>query len=295
MEVVFAHTWEAYQSYQDYRALVDLSGFESCYVGQIDPDRPVYYVISPLTGEYKAMGETRRWASDCPARFIWWSLERPGMNEMPDFIRGCKRVLNNGLFDWIWMSDRWLVEKRVQDKRVMFVPMGSHHGLALGPSEKPIWDVVHLCYGTGRRRDIWDALKAKGVKVAEETYNEPKRTQTLNRSRFMVNIHQDDWPIMEPLRFAIGTAYGLPILTEWVQDHYPYSRHGETHGAMRFHYDELVDRVVEAVKGDYGPYEAMAHRNYDIMTTEFSFRRCVERAIAKIEAGKDLSGGTIIR
>ena len=87
----------------------------------------------------------------------------------------------------------------------------------------------------------------------------------------MLNVHQDTDMIMEPLRFALAAAYGLPVLTENLYEvSHPY------------------DKIYQFPLNDIGRAMRMALRNYSQFSLEavalrglvigpYSFRNCVEK------------------
>lgn len=279
VNVVFAHPRFQYSSYTDYRELVRLTGFETCYVDEIDVTRPeTIYVVSPINGEYRPARDGWR-DKEHNAMLVTWCLERPSDGLMGDFIRGTKEFLNDWYVDHVWLSDRWFTQQ-VNDKRVTFAVLGSHRGLGqLGnlPDTHMQWDVIHLSCVTHRRRLIWEELEARGLRIAPNAWGETRHDEML-RTKFLVNVHQDEWPIIEPQRFALAAAYGTPVITEGCRDAYPYSEGGSHHYVIQKPYDELVQEIVHCVKGKYGDYKAMGVRLHEAMTTEYEFGRQVRIA-----------------
>jgi hypothetical protein len=279
VNVVFAHTRFNYSPYTDYRKLVELAGFETCYVDEIDVTRPeTIYVVSPINGEYRPARDNWR-GLEHNAMLVTWCLERPSDGCMGDFIRVYKELLNDWYVDHVWLSDRWLVDQ-VRDKRVTYAMLGSHKGLGqLGnlPDTHMQWDVVHLSCITHRRRVIWEELERHGVRIAENAWAETRQDEML-RTKFLVNVHQDDWPIIEPLRFALAASYGIPVITEECHDAFPYSDGGSYHYIIQKPYDALVQEIVHRVKEGYGSHKAMGIRMYEAMTTEYEFGRQVRIA-----------------
>jgi hypothetical protein len=287
MNIVFA--WGVqYDSYVDYYKLVELAGFQTCHVYDVDFTREdTVYIISPHTGEWRPHWENWR-QKPHRAITILWNLERPGNTKgLFPYIEGTKQILNDSWFDYIWLSDRWLTEQ-VYDSRCLYVPLGSHVGL--GTLEKlPIqYDVCHFSCNVPRRRNL---LRLITGKVAGEAMGE-ERDKILRSSRFMLNIHQDDWPIIEPLRFALAAAYGLPILSEQCSDCYPYNRIVEGQYIWMRPYYQLQDQVNALLTDEscFGEMQAMGHRAHDLMTTEFEFGRIVRNTVAQIELDRPVNG-----
>lgn len=292
-DIVFAHTHCAYPTYTDYHRLVELAEFETIQTYEVDFTREnCVYVHSPHNGEWKPHWENHK-AGPHNCLTVLWCLERPGKEGILGFCQGCKKILNDGWFDYIWLSDRYLAGM-AEDSRIRFVPLGSHAGLGtLEKDEKFRYDICHYSAPTPRRSNILGPL-ATNVKIAPLGYD-PQRHRDLMSSKFMLNVHQDDWPIVEPLRFALAAAYGIPIISEWVEDAYPYNRIGENHYFRRERYGELVNKMMEyVVPRFYDEFRAMGLRCHDLMTTEFEFGRQVRLAVQDIV--KEISGEpTVIR
>ena len=280
-DIIFAHTDYVYDSYTDYRKLVDLEGFETCTVGKIDFDRDAIYIVSPINGEYAPHRDANR-GGPHKARVVSWCLERPGgSGGLRQFVHAQRQLLDNWSFDEVWISDRYLVQY-MYDSRVRFVSLGSHTGLGdptRANKSSYEYDYIHLSYITGRRRKIIDGLTNLGHPSAPNCWGS-KRHEMLMNSAFMLNIHQDDWSVIEPLRLALAAAYAMPIITEFVHDSYPYNRGGEEHNIKSVTYEGLVQEVHEIFKQSSGSYRAMGQRAHHLMTTEFGFRRQVELAVA---------------
>ena len=105
----------------------------------------------------------------------------------------------------------------------------------------------------------------------------PQRDEVLQKSKFALNVHQDNHPFCEPLRFALFAAYGLPVLSEFVYDSKPYSK--ET---MAFAtYDDLVVRMNQMLRDDYEPWRQMGLRMRKLMTEEYEFGKVVREAVSQ--------------
>ena len=277
MEIIFAHTDYVYDSYTDYRKLVELADFETCTVGKIDFDRDAIYIVSPINGEFAPHRDANRGGSH-KARVVSWCLERPGgSGGLRQFVHAQRQLLDDWSFDEIWLSDRYLVQ-HMHDSRVRFVALGSHIGLG-DPSRANKssyeYDYIHLSYLAGRRRGIIQELTNMGHRGAANCWGDDRHEALMN-SAFMLNIHQDDWSVIEPLRLSLAAAYAMPIITEFVHDSYPYNRGGEEHNIKSVVYDKLIQEVHEIFERGPGPFCAMGLRAHHLMTTEFGFRRQVE-------------------
>ena len=278
MEIVFAKTRAEYQSYTDYWNLVKAAGFDTCYVDQIlYPAGEKFYIVCPLNGEYRPYRDMCR---DRPhnATVVNWCLERPsGANGLAEFRRGNKRLLDEGYFDQVWVSDKFLAEQ-CQDDRIRFVILGSH--TKVGTLERKggqTKDVIHLSYVVWRRSQIYDRLKQRGVSVAGNAWGDEKR-DALMSTKWMLNVHQDDYGLIEPLRFSLAASYGLPIISQTCYDAYPYTRGGDGHCILQVEYNDLVGTVINKLKEDYRWHRAMGWRCHRMMVDEFEFGKMVIQA-----------------
>ena len=64
-DIIFAKPVRHYDSYTDFWRLVELSGFPTIYVNEIDITKPGIYITSPMNGDYieHMAGEVERWKS----------------------------------------------------------------------------------------------------------------------------------------------------------------------------------------------------------------------------------------
>lgn len=281
MDIIFVQTRHSYQSYTDFWELVRLGGFDTCYVDQVDFARPdTFYVVSPINGEWRPHRDTHKTARRYNARVALWDLERPaGRGGLASYMAGAKDLLNFWYFDEIWLSDRWLASE-AHDKRVRFVPLGSHAGLGtLEKAEEFAYDFAHLSYaGPNRRSSLYGQLDARNVRMMPNAWGQERR-DNLIKTKFMLNVHQDDSPLIEPLRLALAAAFGIPVLSEKILDACPYTRQGETHNIIQAEYDELVGRAATLVNDDYGWHLAMGRRCHALMCLDYTFERIVKEAV----------------
>jgi len=275
--IVFAQTRYSYDSYTDYWKLVGLSGFPTCYVDEVNFSREAVYIVSPLNGEWKPHRDAHR-DDNYRARVVWWCLERPGGSYgMAAYRQGCKEALDDWYFDEVWLSDKYLVF-HMHDDRVRFVILGSHPGLGTtekGPRE---YDFAHMSYQNGRRNHICAQFTKRNIRMAPNGWGD-ERKKALCESGFMLNVHQDDFPALEPLRFSLAAAFGLPILTEACSDAYPYTRGGDDHCIIEVEYDELIGRAARLLNDDYNWWQAMGRRTHRMMCGEYTFGKMVRQAV----------------
>lgn len=234
-------------SYTDYHALIRLSGFKTCELGEVDFDSENYYIFAPKNGYTDA-------ALNRPHRckIIHWSLERPGTED-------CAYV------DETWVSDRYQ-HRLANNPRFRYVPMGGHPSLG-GDRKLPIlWDLAFFSYMVGEREAKIHRLFEKGLLIAPNGYGEA-REYGLAHSRFGLCLHQTPHPIIEPLRYTLFACWRLPLICEWSEDFWPYN-------VLPFEPD--LKTVLEM---DQGFVEDTARANYVTLTERLTFRNCVEQAV----------------
>lgn len=249
LEIVFARTGHEYQSYSDYWKLVELAKFPQCHVQDIDFGRELFYIITPINGEFRPhiKGQQDKYpGTKKKCKVAWWNLERPDSGEGAlDQLLGTM-VCNNTTdmlqwVDYIWVSDRYQYNL---DPRTVFVPMGSHPGL-MHPEvgkRRSIYDYCHMSYINYRRAGVFGEL---GSLSCGPNGWDRERSVTINKSRLMLNVHQTEAPIMEPLRLAVAAAHKIPVVSEYFADSYPIvSGHDVLVGA----YKKLAATTFEVLK-----------------------------------------------
>tara|TARA_Y100000310_G_scaffold130328_2_gene129518 strand:+ start:2288 stop:3154 length:867 start_codon:yes stop_codon:yes gene_type:complete len=283
MEIVFARTRYDYDSYTDFWKLVELAGFKTCYVDEVDFEAPFIYITSPVNGEWRPHRDNHR-DEHQNARLIHWSLERPApVGGWREFAEHTRKDLDDWYFDEVWFSDKGLSES-IGDERARFVVLGSHAGLG-GSSSTYEHDIIHLSYGTFRRTRVYGDLQKAGLRMAENCWGEA-RDEALRASKFMLNLHQDDYPVIEPLRFALCAAYAIPMITEKCTDTYPYNRGGDKHYIHEVDYTAIFGELQNCCRESYPFWKPMGRRMFSLMTEEFEFGRVVREAVQTIPERK---------
>lgn len=261
--VVFARTKHHYDSYTDFWRLVELAGFQMCWVDQIDLEKAnTVYITTPFTGDTKQhLGHRRSLIHDGinKAQVVWWNLERPDSQYYEPGEEVRKKVqahTDHALcyVDKVWVSDRHYASL---DDRLQFVVMGSDAALDPGtPADGSVtasYDFCHFSYeDIDRRKRIYNTLRSRRVTLAPNGWGNVRHT-LLRNSRGMLNVHQTPYPVGEPLRFALAAAYKMPLLTEHIIDPHPLVP--GTHCSMG-DYDSFTDAVDDYVKLE-GWWDAM--------------------------------------
>ncbi len=283
-KIIFAKTRYVYDSYTDYWKLVELSGFPICYVDEIDLfANNTTYIVCPMNGEmYEHLKGIDNLSYYVNARLVMWNLERPsGSNNLIQYVDDNIKLLGK-YFHNIIISDRHLaLNCRIHsgDDRFMYMPLGIHEELGHpGAFSDKYYDLITLsCYSNNRS---WlfntpHELKSviQGCSLATNAWGET-RDKYLTESKFMLNIHQDGLPYIEPLRFVLAAAYGLPLITEYCTNFYPYNDNIAAiyiYGKSVFR--NIVDRYDQAMYN-----KALDFRDY--MLVHYNFKTIVEETFS---------------
>lgn len=274
MRIIFARTHYEYGSYQDYWRLVNLSGFETCYVDEIDLSADAIYIVSPINGEFRPHIDHHRSLLKEPqrAKIVWWNLERPDVPGSPSIQDVVTDILQYA--DAVWVSDRYYASL---DSRMQHVVLGGDKNLCKSTTREPaMYDYTHQSYVVGRRAATHSRLQTLGLIEGPNGWGD-ERDFVMQRSRIMMNIHQTDEPIGEPIRFAVTAAHKLPMISESNKDPYPLVA-GKDYIDVPL--NELVCSVQKSVTDGgssmIGIGESLFHR----LCIEWTFRRGVEAGVA---------------
>ena len=282
-DIVFARTRYSYDPYTDFWKLVELSNFPICYVDEIDISSANTYITTPMNGEFRPHVDHRKTLTDKKCELIMWNLERPGgSGGLGEYVSSAHELIDNGYLDAIIVSDPVLA-KIVGAK---FVPLGSHKdfGVVTAQSVK-CFDLIHLsCYSPRRswlfRTPSEIQYNLFGLRIAPNAWGD-NRNNLLCQTRIMLCIHQDEFPYIEPLRYAIAAAYGMPILTEHIEmcDTFPYvvGMNIITGGMLNENTSSLVGVFGQQMVHDYDNWYEWGLKFRELMTCEYSFRNCVEK------------------
>lgn len=208
MGIVFVKPQFHYDSYTDFWRLVSLSGFEWCYQNEVNIYSNNIYIHCPANDVTPKLNWWQRKRKT--ARFIIWDLERP---KPRGGIKNHRKYLQHFNYDEVWHSDAQLAK----DSETKFVILGSDKQLGNKPAFFKRYKYAHMSYENGRRETILQDVKGK---IAPNCWGR-KRDKILRQTQIGLNIHQDNDLYGEPLRFALFAAYGLPIVSEKLYDHFP--------------------------------------------------------------------------
>ena len=264
--ITFVKTRHFYQSYTDFWRLVELSNFPTIYVDELDVSQNGVYITAPMNGEWRPHIDNQ---SNKPrnAHLILWNLERPSgsAGSVGQYAASNRELQAKRYIDDIWHSDQRLATETGQE----FIVLGSDKQLAVPGSYEKTYNFCYMSYITDRRKRIYDQFPQD---LIGPNCWEPERSTILRQSRFALNIHQDNHPYQEPLRFALFAAYGLPIVSESIFDSYPL----EDNLIVKVGYDELVGRLNEMLGDGYSHWQEMGLKAKELMCNKFNFKRIVE-------------------
>lgn len=274
MNPIFAKTRYEYSSYSDFWRLVELSNFKTCYVDQMDLESEEVYVSTPVNGETRPHIFNRRsiLKEAQKARIIIWQLERPisPSGSIDDQIVHMTNEFYK-FSDAVWISDRFIASK---DSRLTYLEMGSHPDLASGAPHPSQHDIAHVSCSVPRRDGILRRLPPD-VRIAPNAWG-AERDNILRQSRAMLNIHQDDTQVIEPLRIALAAAYKLPYLTERCYDLHPLVP-GET--CLEAPYHALLNSVPTWLT--YKDLHEFGERLHKRLCLEVNFKTSVMGALQR--------------
>lgn len=277
MEIAFASPAFNYKSYSDLHEVFGKCGVKHVKFPNMDPyAKDTVYICTPANGELEHIRNYK----DRTCKVVWWFLERvQNVNE----FKGFKREQDAGFWDGVLVSDMgYYDELKKRGVNVAFCPIGVHETFGTPDfSAKKRWDIVHISY-----RDIWRRSQLfgkipKGISIAPNGWGE-KRRQSLHHSKFLLNTHQDETQVIEPLRLILAVCHGVPIITETITRPRPYHDSGRM---LMVEYKRIPRYVSDRVR-DYTrnptPFVDSAKRNYEFFSSHFPFFSSVEHAINEL-------------
>lgn len=266
MTLYFAKPRHSYDSYSDLWRLVDLAGFETCLIDEIDEASDNTYIFSTPSTFWFDGTEHRGW--DSPrARLIFWCLEWYTDVDYSQ-IPGVQ----------IWSPDSWWADRI----GARYVPLGSHPDLVYEPlpASKPAdydYDVALLAYLNYRRSHVYGTLFEAEIKIAPGGWGKERHDQLIS-TRLMVHVHQqDDVPTVAPQRFALAAAYKLPLISESCTDWGIFRKVHVPHSVFehlpRFTINWLRDGHSDSRLDDW------AFSLHRLLCEEYTFRKVIEGAL----------------
>lgn len=284
--IVFVQPRHNYESYADLREMVKIYGYKTCYIGEIELESDNIYIMAPINGEYhEHMGVHGHKPKHC--KIILWHLERPEdpagdiHGKLAEFVRHNLAEAEKLQIDHIWFSDRY-VARLFNNPVAKFVPLGSSPDLIERPRAWQVnrkeYQIIHLSYANHRRNSLLGPLIHDGVKIAPNGWGKA-RADALRQSRFLLNTHQNDYLIWEPLRFAVAASVGIPCISEAIYDPFPMIARVHYHSVDTSDFKAMVK---VACKVDYLKSIGMAQQLHHLLCDEYRFDKNVEKAVAEL-------------
>jgi hypothetical protein len=247
-------------------------------VDQINLENPTAYIISPINGEFRPhIDNHRNETKKC--KILWWNLERPPRDENHNDHKKDVKILFDRYIDYMIVSDRWYkAYYREFGEKVIYCPMGIDQVLCSNPwvEGHNSYNFTHMSYAWGRREFL-----NKLPNCLQNCWGEPRKTGLL-RTKFMINVHQDQYNILEPLRFVLGISHGVPILTETINDSYPFIVDKDI---LMCNYEHLILNGSRYANEDYSRFKKIAESAYDKMLNQYGFCKMMT------ELGRNIEGG----
>lgn len=251
---VFVRTRHIYDSYRDFWKLVEVSGFDTCYVDQMNIQDPhACYITTYINDEWRhTRGE---------AHVIHWNMEWFTDTEHHAFQDG--------------VTERWTSDKSHADAQgIPYVPVGSDYRLCEGgyTSLQPQYDVALLACMSERRVNIYHELERYHVQIAPNYHAHEGRHAVLMQTRMILHIHQTVRKVISPLRMAVAAAYGIPVLCEECDDPGIY-----TDACPFAPYDLLVQETLAGLTRRDRAFFIQCLQTQ--LCETHTFRQCVETAL----------------
>lgn len=247
-----------YASYRDLYKLIELSGYKTIPLSELDPQSDNTYIVTPLNDEWLQGWNTPR------ARIIHLEMEwrtdwRASVNEPQGVAE-------------VWAIDKWYADQI----GARYVPIGSDDRLNGLGTEYPAtksFDVAIMSYQTHRRQVITAQLENLGLRLAPISgLWGRQRSDALLRSWCMCHTHQNDnMPGIASLRWAIAAAHRLPMITETVNDRGIFTHSYMTQASYPYLAAFTRDQLKDKHKlQDYG--EAL----HGLLCRDMTFRKVIE-------------------
>jgi hypothetical protein len=177
----------------------------------------------------------------------------------------------------MWISDKYLYGllchfKPHANHKFRFVFFGGHpdFGNKDDGNRKIKYDCAHFMYLTGVRgfkfNFMRDVIK---IVMAPNTFIPEERNKILLQSRWGLHLHQNSLACISPQRFMLFASFSLPIITDYVQNPFPYEVFQD--GLVHF------DPRKSSVMNDSMRRNAVEY-NYYLVTDKHSFKKEVDRA-----------------
>lgn len=269
-KITFVRTNHKYDSYQDFWKLVELSGFPTIFVSELDVREDGVFIVSPMNGEWRPHIDNQQGRRN--AYLILWNLERPvgSGGYIGGYARECHTLISQRHVDEVWVSDR----KLAVEAGLRYVTLGSDLRLGAPSAAHKRYSFCHMSAPTPRRTTLWSDCQGESLSMGPNSWP-PQRNEVLQGSSFGLNVHQDQHPYQEPLRLALFAAYGLPVLSEELIDAHPW----DTSTIRTANYVDLCEILQQMQKDDYTQWRDMGLRGREMLCKQFQFGDVVKKAL----------------
>lgn len=253
--LTFVRTRHVYDSYSDLWKLVELSGFDTCYLDEIDASRKSRtYILPTLNGEVGGGWQGAK------ARLIHLNMEWDAYPPTP----GIRET---------WHFDKWFAH----EIGATYVPLGGHAGLRedTDSASADAYDVAFLGYIIPRRQQMQHDLRQQGLILSPSSAWGSERHAVLANSRAYGHVHQhEDKPGVPALRLVVAAAYSLPFITEQCADAGMFSD-----VIMQAPYSHYAGFTRDWLRDEANMLKAKGDALRGLLCEDFTFRKSVEAAL----------------
>ena len=210
-----------YPSYkEEYYRLVELSGFRTIELNEIEYDKDYYVIISPRNGNTNAHFDHIQ-AQGRKCTLVYWALEWPTYRD--GVLEGAKL---EPYWDLVLVSDKHLLsvlKKENPEHNIKYIIFGGHKDFG-GEHKEEMWDFVTLAYAYGTRAHKMEILASNGYSFAPSQiscWGEEKK-KALSRARWGLCLHQFGVSFLNVQRLTLFASWKLPIISDYCVNPYPY-------------------------------------------------------------------------
>ena len=273
------------ESYTDLFHMVDLWGYKRCSFNEVDYQSENTYICTFKDGAAdSSFSSAEAKARKC--KIVLWQLEWPEWKDGDLHFPEWAGEKYNIMGEWMWADEIWVSDRHViklmsifnpdQIHRFRYVFLGGHPDFgAQGYDQREFfWEAVHISYLTAMRGTKYELLR----QFNPNTFWGPngwgkERHEALIHSKWGINLHQGEMPVITPQRFMIFASYSLPILTEYCADPSPYIVFQDALNHFQPHKTAVGNKMLRD--------EAIAW-NYDLVTRRKTFRSEVDKAVERM-------------
>lgn len=261
-------------SYFDYWLMVEMWGYKTCTLGEIDYQSDNVYIFSPDDGNSKA-AFTQPKARDRKCKIILIQLEWPRWqngeltgHEKPEYVDEMW-VCDKHFFD---LTQRFSLSADALKIRYLFLGGHPQYGNPDYASRSPRWDFVHLLYVYGVREHKLQILHDRGFTFAPNGWGE-ERDYVLRHSLWGLHLQQFPMPFIAPQRFTLFASYGLPILSDYCANPDPFYVFQDA----LIHWDPRETSVMHD-----GLRREATEYNFNLVREKMTFRSQMDLAVERI-------------